>query len=238
MTKMLTLFGKDISKMKYNELKRERHVQSFLLTRMRYIAKECNKRCGKKYHDSPYYNTVREDKDIFFAMYVKHLEALIEEIDFWMARRSEPESNSGGYKTKTRIRDENAKRRQLYLNDNNTRDHFLRSTENDLYVSWDRSKFNQIATDRGYQTEEAVLSVVAEELKLNRAKARIVIESGRFTWGQVLCLGAMMQMTPKEFCDTFLSGYFVERFGEYRAEYDNIDRDKLLKQAVKPGMSD
>lgn len=237
MVKMLTLFGKDISKLKYNELKRERHVQSFLLTRMRYISKDCSKRCEKKYHDSPYYNTVREDKDLFFKMYVKHIEAVIEEIDYWMARRHEPESNSGGFRTKADIRDANAKRRQLWKSDRNMGDYYTRTAESEIYVSWDREKFNLIAADRGYQTDDMILSAVAKELRLDRTRARLVIESGRFSWGQVLCLGALMQMTPKEFCDTFLAGYFVERFGEYRAEYDNIDRDLLLRKAVKPNQS-
>ena len=233
MVKMLTLFGKDISKMRYNELKRERHVQSFLLTRMRYISKACSKRCEKKYHNSAYYNTVREDKDLFFKMYVEHLESLIEEIDYWMSRRAEPESNSNRYRTKESIRGENAKRKQLWKSDRNVGNYYAKTAENDIYVSWDRERFNLIAADRGYQTDEIILSAIAEELRLDRTRARLLIDSGRFSWGQVLCLGAMFQMTPKEFCDTFLSGYFVERFGEYRAEYDNLDKAALLKRAVK-----
>lgn len=236
-TKMLTLFGKDIKELKFNELKRERRVQSFLLTRMRYIARYCQEQ-KEKYKDSAYYSTIREDKDIFFTMYVQHLEALIEEIDYWMARRSEPESNYGGYKTKTVIRAENAKRKQLWKSDRNLGDYFAKTADNEIYVSWNRERFNLIAADRGYQTEETIVSAVAEQLRLDRTRARMVIESGRFTWGQVLCLGAMLQMTPKEFCDTFLSGYFVECFGEYRAEFDNLDVDMLLRKAVKPKQAD
>lgn len=235
MTKMLTLFGKDISKMSFNELKRERHVQSFLLTRMRYIAKDCKKQ-NEKYKDSSYYSTIREDKTLFFDAYVRHLEALIAEIDYWMDRRYEPESNSGGYKTKAKIREENAKRRQLYLNDNNARWDAAQSQDG-LHIVWDKEKFDLVAADRGYQTEETVVSVVGEELHLDRTRAKMVVDSGRFTWGQVLCLGAFLQMTPKEFCDVFLAGYFVERYGEYRAEYGNLDKTQLLKRAIKPNRS-
>ena len=58
------------------------------------------------------------------------------------------------------------------------------------------------------------------------------MDKGRFTWGQVLVLGAWLQMTPKEFCDIFLSGYFTEYYGRYIASYDNLDREVLLKRAT------
>lgn len=233
MMKMLTLFGKDIEKLKYNELKRERRAQSFLLVKMRVALKECERLREKKYtRGSEVYAVRREDKIALFEMYVQHIEALIEEIDYWMARRYEPRSNGGGKHTKESIQAENARRRRLYLRDNFTKWNFTR-TQDGLYVSWDKDKFNLIAQDRGYRTDEMVLSAVAEELRMSRTNAKLAIENGRFTWGQVLCLGAMMQMTPKEFCDTFLSGYFVEQFGEYRAEYDNLDKAQLLKRAVK-----
>lgn len=233
MTKMLTLFGKDIEKLKYNELKRERRVQSFLLKKMRLTLKECGKLHNKEYkRGSEKYVANREDKETFLEMYIKHIEALIKEIDYWMARRNEPGSNRNSSRSKKSIQAENAKRRQLYLNDNYTRWNFTR-TQDGLYVSWDKDKFDLIAQDRGYRTDEMVLSAVAEELRMSWTNAKLAIQNGRFTWGQVLCLGAMMQMTPKEFCDAFLSGYFVERFGEYRAEYDNLDKGQLLKRAIK-----
>lgn len=233
MTKMLTLFGKDIDKLKYNELKRERQVQSFLLAKLREALHKCKKLRKKEYvRDAEKYAVKREDKVAFLEMYIKHTEALIEEIDYWMARRIEPGSNRSSAHTKKEIRAENAKRRQLYLNDNNVKWNFERTQEG-LYVSWDKEKFDSVARDRGYQTDEMVLSTVAEELRLSRTNAKLAIQNGRFTWGQVLCLGALMQMTPKEFCDIFLSGYFVERYGEYRAEYDNLDKAQLLKRAIK-----
>ena len=50
--------------------------------------------------------------------------------------------------------------------------------------------------------------------------------SGAMPWG-------ILQMTPKEFCDTFLAGYFTEQFGDYRADYENLRKDELLKRAIK-----
>ncbi|MBQ1296633.1 MAG: hypothetical protein IIY21_21495 [Clostridiales bacterium] len=233
MERMLTLFGKDIEKLKYNELKQERWAQSFLLSKMRSIRKECEKQREKEYtRGSEKRIAKREDKIAFLTMYIKHIEALIEEIDYWMARRYEPKRNRVGAHTKEVIQAENAKRRQLYLNDNYAKWNFSK-TQDGLYVSWDKDKFDSIARDRGYQTDEMVLSAVAEELRMSRINARLAIQNGRFTWGQVLCLGALMQMTPKEFCDVFLSGYFVERYGEFRAEYDNLDKAQLLKRAAK-----
>ena len=114
--------------------------------------------------------------------------------------------------------------------------YWQKSLKRDTFaVSWDKEKFLLIAKDRGYQTEIALIHDVGDELNLGRAKAEAILDSGRFTWGQVLCLGAMMQMTPREFCDTFLSGYFIEHNDdEYRADYKNIERLALLKTAIKP----
>lgn len=231
-TKMLTLFGKDISKMNHAELKRERLVQADLLTRLKVRSKECSKALDKKYERSGPFAIRREDKDVFYKSYINHVEALIKEIDYWLDRRWESAKDRTWYNTKAQIQAENARRRQNCWNDNLKRWSQAKAQDG-LYVSWDKDKFDLIANDRGYQTEEMVLSAVAEELRMSRTNARLAIQGGRFTWGQVLCLGAMLEMTPKEFCDTFLSGYFVDRYGEYRAEYDNLDKNILLKRAVK-----
>ena len=94
-----------------------------------------------------------------------------------------------------------------------------------------------IASDRGYQTEGALIADITKELVLDRTSAKLLVDKGRFTWGQVLCLGAMLDMTPKEFCDTFLADYFVETHGEYRAAFDNMDKYTLLKNAIRPAIT-
>lgn len=226
MTKMITLFGREPSELRFNDLKRERRCQTWLLTRIKMLLKQEYK--SQEKFDSQ----IRQDKVAFLEMYKQHLEALIQECDFWLDRRAEPLSNSNGRRHKSAIRGENAKRRKRVIADNAVRTRF-NATKDEFNVSWDRDTFFLVATDRGYQTEEMVISLVGKALNLDRNRARIVLASGRFTWGQVLVLGAEMQMTPREFCDTFMSGYFTEQYGEFRADYGNINKLQLLKQAVK-----
>lgn len=175
---------------------------------------------------------IRQDKAAFFEMYKVHLEAIIAECDYYLDRRYEPITNATHRKPKWTIRRDNAKRRRKQIRDNALAYHW-QEREGGLIVSWDRDKFMQIAQDRGYFTEEAVTSEVAKELKFDRTRAKVALAKGRFSWGQVLCLGAMFQMTPKEFCDTFLSGYFIDQYGEYRADYENLNKQELLKQVVR-----
>lgn len=233
MTKMLTLFGEDLSGLKYNDLVRERAMHVYLL-------KILNVRIERERYFKE--QRVREsqrgnDKISFLDIYIRHLEAFIEEIDYWLSRRPEPESNYriNARKRKSKIRAANdVKHRRVMAEDVRTL-RLRRAIENDsLRMSWDKSKFLLIAADRGYQTESALIGDIAKELVLDRSGAKLLVDKGRFTWGQVLCLGAMLEMTPKEFCDTFLSGYFVDQAGEYRASYDNIDKLALLKNAIRP----
>lgn len=226
MTKMITLFGKDLSKLKFGDLKRERRCHKHLLTQMKYMLNSAYAEAEK--HPSQ----IRGDKVAFFEMYVTHLEAIIQEIDYWLDRRYEPLSNYNNSKPKWQIKKENEKRRKRQIRDNALAYDWQKSDDG-LLVSWDRDKFFHIASDRGYQTEEAVISEVAKELNYDRTRARLALERGRFTWGQVLCLGAMLQMTPREFCDTFLAGYFTEWYGDYIADYENLNKQELLKRAIK-----
>lgn len=227
MAKMITLFGREPSELRFNDLKRERRCQSFLLTRIKMMLNQAYAEAEKNPN-----STIRADKVAFFEMYKQHLEALMEECDFWLDRRAEPLSNSNGRRHKSVIRGENAKRRKRVIADNRVR-YDLAQTKDGFNVSWDRDTFFLVATDRGYQTEEAVVSMVGKELRLDRFRAKLSLEDGKFTWGQVLVLGAFMEMTPKEFCDTFLAGYFQEAFGEYRADYEHINKEALLKRARK-----
>lgn len=232
MTKMLTLFGEDISKLKYNDLMRERRMQKYLYSKLKNTLQLDSYRLDNLQRPTQ----IAKDKVAFLGIYLSHLESLINEIDYWIARKAEPTSNAKSRnKSKTEIRTQNSKKRKEAIAENARLYKWQKSLDrDDLLVSWDRERFMLIANDRGYQTEEAVLQSVGIELQLDRARAKAIIEKGRFTWGQVLCLGAMMQMTPREFCDTFLNGYFVEQFGEYRADYENLCKTELLKTAVKP----
>ena len=232
MTKMLTLFGEEFQELGYNELKRERKVQVFFLKHIQKLLQKEQYKHSKLERVS----IIGEDKIQFFDTYAHHLEALVAEIDYWMEHRSEPFSNyRGGHKQGWQIKQENEAKRKRVINENAKLYGWQKQLERDnLLVSWDRQRFMLIAKDRGYQTEEALFYDIGKELNLDRARSRTLINVGRFTWGQVLCLGAMLQMTPKEFCDVFLSGYFVDTYGDYRASYENISRAELLKKVIKP----
>lgn len=237
MMKMLTLFGKDIKELRFNELKRERKCQKRLLSHMKKLIHEEEKEYTR--HQSQ----IREDKIKFYKIYQEHLQALVDEIDYYMDRRAEPVSNyDQGNKSKKSIREENrAKARRVSI-EGGAQSNWMRDFDRDgLGTMWDRERFLLIAEDRGYFTEEAVMSAMAKELNLDMTRARLILNSGRLTWGQVLTLGAFFEMTPKEFCDTFLAGYFIDSFGEFRASPDNIRKDLLLRRVVrgtKPKLED
>lgn len=83
---------------------------------------------------------------------------------------------------------------------------------------WDRGILRDIANDRGYRTDEAVTYAISKELMVHMSTAKKLLRTGCFTWGQALVVGALFEMTPKEFADCFMSGYFKEvREGEFRA---------------------
>ena len=232
MTKMLTLFGEDIGKLPYNDLKRERAMQRYLLSKTR-----DNLRIESFKLDQMEKPTqASKDKVAILGIYFAHLEALIAEIDYWLNRKFEPEENwRKNVKRRWQIREENQRKRKENIAENARLYNWEKSLDRDRFLtSWDKAKFVSIAADRGYQTEEALIQDVGKALGLERARAIRIIESGRFTWGQVLCLGAMLQVTPKEFCDTFLAGYFVDTHGEYRADFDNISQAELLRPPIRP----
>lgn len=235
MTKMLTLFGRDVSELKYNDLKRENQAQRFLLKTIKMaLKKELYFRESKRILQSS------DDKVALLQIYINNLEAFIAEIEYWTGRRLEPESNcrKGKRKPKRVIREENyAKKKQIMAEDNRL-SYLKAKVENDgLAVSWDKEKFMSIAADRGYQTEGSLIGDIAKELELDRSGAQLIINRGRFTWGQVLCLGALLEMTPKEFCDTFLAGFFIDQYGEYRASIEALNKRMLLRRAVSKPIS-
>lgn len=232
MTKMLTLFGEDLSGLKYNDLVRERAMHVYLL---HLLKQQLNKE--HYYKEQRVRESQRgDDKISFLGIYIAHLESFVTEIDYWLNRKFEPESNyTSGSKRKWKIREANRQKRKQNIAENARLYKWEQTIEREGFlVSWDKERFLLIAADRGYQTEEAIIQDVGKELNLDRVRAERIVNSGRFTWGQVLCLGAMLQVTPKEFCDTFLAGYFTEEYGDYRATYDNISRAELLRTPIRP----
>lgn len=103
-------------------------------------------------------------------------------------------------------------------------------------TTWDGSKIKLIAKDRGFFTDIALTAAVADALNVSLHGATTMLDNGKFTWGQILILGSLFEMTPKEFCDVFLSGYFTEvADGVYHAHVENINEflDEPYKARVK-----
>lgn len=96
---------------------------------------------------------------------------------------------------------------------------------------WSKETLMKIASDRGYRSEQAVVYALSSELGCTMATAKKMLETGRMTWGQVMVIGAMFEMTPREFCDTFMRGYFKETtVGTFVATLD--DPVPLLQKPI------
>lgn len=79
-----------------------------------------------------------------------------------------------------------------------------------ILPTWNRNVFMSIAADRGYISEVHLVRDIADRLNLATSQVRKMLNTGRFTWERLLILGAMLEMTPREFCGCFLDGYFRE----------------------------
>lgn len=88
--------------------------------------------------------------------------------------------------------------------------------------TWNRKMFMTVAADRGYLSEESVRRAVASKFGLTTKTVEKMFHDGRFTWERLLVLGAMFEMTPREFCGCFLDDYFREdEQGHFVAMVDN-----------------
>lgn len=96
-------------------------------------------------------------------------------------------------------------------------------------LSWDADKLMSIARDRGYYTDIAVKTAVADAFDISSLASARLLNSGKLTWNQCMIIGALFEMSPKEFCDVFMTGYFQEvADGVFKAHLD--DPDALLKE--------
>lgn len=99
---------------------------------------------------------------------------------------------------------------------------------------WDYNKLKMIAQDRGYYTDMAVYAAVSDEMDMSINGAKKLLETGRMSWGQILLIGALFEMTPIEFCDVFLSGYFKEIVdGKWVATIEDEAKAALLARIVE-----
>lgn len=98
--------------------------------------------------------------------------------------------------------------------------------------NWNIETLKKIAYDRGFFTERSFIYHISQELQLSYTATRTLLKTGAFTFGQALIVGAYLEMTPKEFCDTFLYNYFRDPgFGSFYATVDN--KNNLLYAPVK-----
>ena len=96
---------------------------------------------------------------------------------------------------------------------------------------WDYDRLKKIAADRGWYGEPSISGYVAQELRITVSSAQRLLKSGKMSWGQAVVIGAAFEMTPAEFCDCFLHGYFREEVdGKWIAVVDN--KEALLAKTV------
>lgn len=124
-------------------------------------------------------------------------------------------------------------RRKYVATTNATDRTHRRASKTQSVINWDVKTFRSVARDRGFYTDVAVAAYIADIFGITVYGANHLLMSGRFTWGQCIVLGAMFEMTPKEFCDTFLNGYFREvTDGVFKAHVD--DYEAFLGKAYSP----
>lgn len=103
---------------------------------------------------------------------------------------------------------------------------------------WNKDAFYAVAEDRGYKVREVLLNDVAKVWDVSPRTADRILKKGNFTWGQVLLLGHMFEMTPREFAECFMRGYFEEiSEGKFRAWGDRkelIYKPKKKDEYVPP----
>ena len=91
-------------------------------------------------------------------------------------------------------------------------------------ISWDTDKLMAVARDRGFYTDVAVKVAIGDALNISAMATAQLLNSGKLSWNQCIVIGSLFEMTPKEFCDIFMSGYFIEvADGVYRAKVDDYD---------------
>lgn len=86
--------------------------------------------------------------------------------------------------------------------------------------TWSRETFDLVVRERGIWTEGYLIFELSNRLGLTRKATEELLKSGRFTMEQAFKIGDYLQMTPREFCDIFMRGYFIELGGDFIAEYE------------------
>lgn len=77
-------------------------------------------------------------------------------------------------------------------------------------TNYDYNNLKKIAYDRGFTTTQTFHAVVAEALGCSVVSVRPILTDGRMSWRVVMTIAALFEMTPAEYCDVFLKGFFQE----------------------------
>lgn len=230
MNEPIQFWAVPVEDMTYDQLEEELRLQKWLYS----LIKSQLSMEKKAEKNATRYSWIRLNKIDFCDILMKQLDGFIADLETRLKVRKMPSKYS--HKHETYIKSKRRAERQKAVNERNsvlTQTKILSEREG-VNLQWDKDKFLLVGQDRGYRTEEALTYAVQKELDISYKKAQALVGSGRFTWGQVMLLGAKFEMTPKEFCDIFMSGYFDEYKGGYYASYKNIDRTALLRRRVLP----
>lgn len=190
------------------------------------------KRRNKNWKIRQTYIHKTEDEIEFCHMMEENARAIIAIIDEQLKIKPKPPNRKGKYtpykkmpheiRARNRMRDDRRYKKQEYTRHAMKRWE-IRLDKKGLGSLWDRERFTLICSDRGYVAESAIKVMVAQSLNIQIRQASILLKTGAFTWGQVLVLGAKLYMSPKEFCDTFLAGYFNEiTDGVFEADIEKV----------------
>lgn len=216
---LVTLFDRPVEELTRDELKTEIKMQKYhrtLLKRGLSALKRDDEKSVRIFR-------VRLDKMDFLDGYIKVLDGFIADLETKISTRTD--GTEEGFR---RARHDS----RVLANKKVYAEKQIKINYDGIQTSWNKEKFMLCARDRGYLTEQSITYAVEKELNITRALARVLLDKGKFTWGQVMCVGAMLEMSPREFCDIFLYGYFVDYHGSFIASYQNIDKSVLLKRAT------
>lgn len=98
---------------------------------------------------------------------------------------------------------------------------------------WNKEEFDKVCANRGYVTDIMIRFMISNETGCDMLQARFMHENGCFTWLQIMLIGACLQLTPTEFAECFMSGYFKEiGNGLYQATYDKIPKEAVISVPI------
>lgn len=100
--------------------------------------------------------------------------------------------------------------------------------------TWSHKTFMKVAADRGYATKRTICYQLSREMDVTPQSIDALLSSGKLKWEHILFLGQYFEMTPREFADCFLRGYFQENEqGRYVATFENpkmlLDRKRNVQ---------